>query len=156
MKGDSEPEKGFYYRSDHFPFAKKGVPALYSDSGSNFTNRPEGWGAERRREYVTEIYHKPQDQIDAFRAFQIPTRLQEQFGYPALTPTARAKIFGLNAASIYGIDPAAVRCAIDKDELARAKTARLDRPKPERVPGCGPETRAEFFAFLRARGGVPG
>ena len=61
---DSEPEKGYYYRSDHFPFAKKGVPALYADSGVEFRGRPEGWGMERRNEYVRERYHKPQDEYD--------------------------------------------------------------------------------------------
>ena len=59
---DSEPEKGYYYRSDHFPFAKKGVPALYADSGVEFRDRPQGWGMERRREYVAQRYHKPQDE----------------------------------------------------------------------------------------------
>jgi Zn-dependent M28 family amino/carboxypeptidase len=58
---DSEPEKGYYYRSDHFPFAKQGVPALYADSGVEFRDRPQGWGMDRRREYVAERYHKPQD-----------------------------------------------------------------------------------------------
>ena len=61
---DSEPEKGYYYRSDHFPFAKKGVPALYADSGIEFRDRPAGWGMERRNEYVHERYHKPQDEYD--------------------------------------------------------------------------------------------
>ena len=62
---DSEPEKGYYYRSDHFPFAKKGVPALYADSGVEYRDRPAGWGLERRKEYVAERYHKPQDEYDA-------------------------------------------------------------------------------------------
>ncbi|MCI0451488.1 MAG: M28 family peptidase [Candidatus Latescibacteria bacterium] len=62
---DSEPEKGYYYRSDHFPFAKKGVPALYADSGVEYRDRPAGWGLERRKEYVARRYHKPQDQYDA-------------------------------------------------------------------------------------------
>ncbi len=61
---DSEPEKGYYYRSDHFPFAKMGVPALYADSGVEYRDRPAGWGIERRKEYVAERYHKPQDQLD--------------------------------------------------------------------------------------------
>ncbi len=60
---DTEPEKGYYYRSDHFPFAKAGVPALYADSGSNFRDRPEGWGEERRSEYLRLRYHKPQDEL---------------------------------------------------------------------------------------------
>jgi Zn-dependent M28 family amino/carboxypeptidase len=61
---DSEPEKGYYYRSDHFPFAKSGVPALYADSGIEFRDRPDGWGLERRNEYVSLRYHKPQDEYD--------------------------------------------------------------------------------------------
>jgi Zn-dependent M28 family amino/carboxypeptidase len=61
---DSEPEKGYYYRSDHFPFAKKGVPALYADGGINFIDRPEGWGLQMRRDYVHNRYHKPQDELD--------------------------------------------------------------------------------------------
>jgi Zn-dependent M28 family amino/carboxypeptidase len=61
---DREPEKGYYYRSDHFPFAKKGVPALYADSGVECRDRPAGWGLERRKEYVAQRYHKPQDQYD--------------------------------------------------------------------------------------------
>jgi Zn-dependent M28 family amino/carboxypeptidase len=61
---DSEPEKGYYYRSDHFPFAKHGVPALYSDSGVEMRDRPTNYGMERRREYVAERYHKPQDEYD--------------------------------------------------------------------------------------------
>lgn len=65
LQPDSEPEKGYYYRSDHFPFAKKGVPALYSDSGVEFRGRPQGWGMERRQEYTRERYHKPQDEYDA-------------------------------------------------------------------------------------------
>ncbi len=60
---DNEPEKGYYYRSDHFPFARKGVPALYADSGVEFRNRPSGWGMERRREYTAQRYHKPQDEF---------------------------------------------------------------------------------------------
>jgi len=64
IEPDREPEKGYYYRSDHFPFAKKGVPALYSDSGVEFRGRPEGWGMERRQEYTRERYHKPQDAYD--------------------------------------------------------------------------------------------
>jgi Zn-dependent M28 family amino/carboxypeptidase len=61
IEPDSEPEKGYYYRSDHFPLAKKGVPALYADSGVEFRDRPQGWGMERRRDYVAQRYHKPQD-----------------------------------------------------------------------------------------------
>ena len=53
-------------------------------------------------------YGAPQHLIDAFRAFQIPERMQEQFGYPALTDTARAKILGVNASQLYDLDLTAV------------------------------------------------
>ncbi|HWW44606.1 MAG TPA: amidohydrolase family protein, partial [Acidimicrobiia bacterium] len=49
-------------------------------------------------------YGAPQPLIDAFRAFQIPERLQEAYGYPALTDAVKAKILGLNAARLYGVD----------------------------------------------------
>jgi Zn-dependent M28 family amino/carboxypeptidase len=59
---DAESEKGFYYRSDHFAFARKGVPALYSDSGVDVIGEPDGWGMEKRREYNRDRYHTPQDE----------------------------------------------------------------------------------------------
>jgi Zn-dependent M28 family amino/carboxypeptidase len=60
---DPEPEKGFFYRSDHFEFAKKGVPALYTDSGVEFIGKPEGYGAQKRDEYTANDYHKPSDEV---------------------------------------------------------------------------------------------
>jgi uncharacterized protein len=54
----------------------------------------------------------PQAQIAAFRAMTIPDSVREQYGYPALTDDVKAKIFGLNAAKLYGVDPNAVRCHI--------------------------------------------
>jgi Zn-dependent M28 family amino/carboxypeptidase len=63
VKFDPEPEKGFYYRSDHFEFAKRGVPAFDPDEGVDFIGKPEGWGLEARRKYTAESYHKPADTI---------------------------------------------------------------------------------------------
>jgi Zn-dependent M28 family amino/carboxypeptidase len=63
LKPDAEPEKGFYYRSDHFSFAKKGVPALYADSGNEVIGKPEGWGLQKAQEYTRKDYHKPSDEI---------------------------------------------------------------------------------------------
>jgi Zn-dependent M28 family amino/carboxypeptidase len=60
---DPEPEKGFFYRSDHFEFAKEGVPALYVDEGMRFVGKPEGYGEERRSEYTARDYHKPSDEV---------------------------------------------------------------------------------------------
>jgi Zn-dependent M28 family amino/carboxypeptidase len=64
VRPDQEPEKGFYYRSDQFPFAKKGVPALYTDHGIDYVGRPEGWGKEQNARYTRENYHKPSDEFD--------------------------------------------------------------------------------------------
>jgi Zn-dependent M28 family amino/carboxypeptidase len=58
---DAEPEKGYYYRADHFEFAKLGVPALSIDSGTDYVGRPDGWGAQQRAAYVRERYHRPAD-----------------------------------------------------------------------------------------------
>lgn len=60
---DPESEKGFYYRSDHFNFAKVGVPALYLDDGVTFIGKPEGYGAQKREEYNTRDYHAPSDEV---------------------------------------------------------------------------------------------
>ena len=60
---DSEPEKGFYYRSDHFNFAKVGVPALDPDSGIDFIGKPAGYGQEKRDEWTTKVYHQPTDEV---------------------------------------------------------------------------------------------
>jgi Zn-dependent M28 family amino/carboxypeptidase len=60
---DAEPEKGFYYRSDHFNFAKVGVPALYKDDGLEYIGKPEGYGQEKRDEYTSTDYHAPSDEV---------------------------------------------------------------------------------------------
>lgn len=61
---DPEPSKGYFYRSDHFEFAKRGVPALYLDPGTKFIGKPEGYSKEKRDEYTARIYHKPADEVD--------------------------------------------------------------------------------------------
>jgi Zn-dependent M28 family amino/carboxypeptidase len=60
---DPESEKGFFYRSDHFEFAKEGVPALYADAGVNYVGKPDGWGLQKRSEYTANDYHKPSDDV---------------------------------------------------------------------------------------------
>jgi Zn-dependent M28 family amino/carboxypeptidase len=60
---DPESEKGFYYRSDHFNFAKVGVPALYTDSGVTFVGKDENYSKTKREEYTANDYHKPSDEI---------------------------------------------------------------------------------------------
>jgi len=65
LRPDPEPEKGFYYRSDHFEFAKKGVPALYTDSGEEYIGKPAGYSQQKRDEYNSRDYHKPSDEVKA-------------------------------------------------------------------------------------------
>jgi len=60
---DAEPEKGFYYRSDHFEFAKVGVPALYTDSGTDFIGKDPQYSKQKRDEYTEKDYHKVSDDI---------------------------------------------------------------------------------------------
>ena len=62
---DAEPEKGFYYRSDHFNFAKAGVPAFFAEAGTDVIGKPAGYGMQKRDEYTASRYHAPQDEIMA-------------------------------------------------------------------------------------------
>ena len=62
-------------------------------------------------------YGSPQDQIESFRAFEITPEFQERFGYPALTPAVKRKIFGGNAAKLHKLDPKAGACRFEKAEL---------------------------------------
>jgi Zn-dependent M28 family amino/carboxypeptidase len=63
---DPEPEKGYYYRSDHFNFAKAGVPALYPDQGDDYVGKPAGYGKMVRERYTTEDYHRPSDEVKPY------------------------------------------------------------------------------------------
>ena len=69
----------------------------------------------------------PQWCIDAFKRFQISDELCEKFGYSKLTKADKARIFGLNAAELYGIDPSQARRSIRGDDLAALKAAYADR-----------------------------
>jgi Zn-dependent M28 family amino/carboxypeptidase len=63
IKPDAEPEKGFYYRSDHFNFAKQGVPALDPDAGVDYIGKSADYGQKVREDYTEHRYHKPQDVV---------------------------------------------------------------------------------------------
>ena len=65
LHGDAEPEKGFYYRSDHFNFAKAGVPALDTDDGLDYVGKPAGFGKQKKDEYTKDDYHSPSDEVKA-------------------------------------------------------------------------------------------
>jgi len=63
VTAEASPEKGMFYRSDHFEFAKVGVPALYLKSGLDYVGRPEGWGRARSDEFTERDYHKVSDEV---------------------------------------------------------------------------------------------
>jgi Zn-dependent M28 family amino/carboxypeptidase len=60
---DAEPEKGYYYRSDHFEFAKQGVPALDPKSGRHFLDKPADYAQKKQDEYTQKDYHKVSDEV---------------------------------------------------------------------------------------------
>jgi predicted TIM-barrel fold metal-dependent hydrolase len=106
------------------------------------------WGSE------CVWFGSPQPQIEMFRALEISQEFQDLYGYPALTPEIKAKIFGLNAAKLYRIDPEKTRCTLDTGQLARAKQE-LDAELGDRrwafQPLYGPRTRREFVRLQRWR-----
>jgi hypothetical protein len=92
-------------------------------------------------------YGSPQDQIQAFRAFEISAELQERHGYPALTDVVKRKILGGNAMTLYGIGAVPDHCTFTRDDLAglRAKSTTAWRT-------YGPETDRELASLLAAHG----
>ncbi|MDZ7290796.1 MAG: M28 family peptidase [candidate division KSB1 bacterium] len=64
VKGDQFPEKGFFYRSDQFNFAKIGVPATYFDTGVEFIGRPPEWGKEQMEKWEATNYHQVSDEYE--------------------------------------------------------------------------------------------
>ena len=61
---DTQPEKGMFYRADHFEFAKGGVPAIYTSAGKEVIGQPAGFGRQKSDEYVEQHYHQPSDNVD--------------------------------------------------------------------------------------------
>lgn len=64
VKPDQFADKGYFYRSDQFSFAQIGVPAMYLDTGTDFVDRPPGWGEEQLNHYTDVNYHQPSDEYD--------------------------------------------------------------------------------------------
>ncbi len=65
MTPNSEPEKGSFYRADHFEFSKRGVPALYTGRGIDFVGKPAGFGKQKKDDYTAHHYHQVSDEVDA-------------------------------------------------------------------------------------------
>jgi hypothetical protein len=97
-------------------------------------------------------YGSPQPQIAAFRAFQVTAAFQERFGYPALTEDVKRGVFGLNAASLFGVDPSAARCGLTSDPLTSSQplVRSLAAVLPSPWQTHGPTTRRSVLAWLRS------
>ena len=98
-------------------------------------------------------YGSPQDQIQAFRTFQISPELRARHRYPELTPALRAKIFGLNAAKVYGLTAQEVKRYLARDRVTRERAEYREHPEPSYLT-YGPRTRREFLNLRRLSGGV--
>jgi Zn-dependent M28 family amino/carboxypeptidase len=64
MTPNSEPEKGHFYRADHFEFSKRGVPSLYTRGGKDFIGKPANFGQQKRDDYTAHHYHQVSDEVD--------------------------------------------------------------------------------------------
>ena len=95
---DARPEQGSFYRSDHFPFAKVGVPSISLKEGDDYVGRPKGWGAEQFKAYNTAHYHQPSDEYsdswdfrgmvqEAEIAMAIGRRIADMDQMPRFNPT---------------------------------------------------------------------
>lgn len=93
MAPEPHPERGYYYRSDHFNFARHGVPSLYAESGEDSIEFGREWGAARSQEYTDLRYHAPADEydpewdltgaaLDIVLYFRLGHRLALETGFP--------------------------------------------------------------------------
>ena len=64
VKPDALSDRGFFYRSDQFNFARHGVPSAYFSSGQDFIGRPESWGRKQREKWEATHYHQPSDELN--------------------------------------------------------------------------------------------
>jgi Zn-dependent M28 family amino/carboxypeptidase len=97
VKPEGHPDRGAYYRSDHFPFAKVGVPGAYVGAGDDFLGRPAGWGEATREAWGRANYHQPSDEWrdefdlsgmveDAQLLFRLGIRVADAPGLPTWRP----------------------------------------------------------------------
>jgi hypothetical protein len=95
-------------------------------------------------------YGSPQDQIQAFRTFQIAADLRDKHGYPEITPALRAKVFALNALKVYSFPDDVLKKHL-KDRVALEREEYREQPDPTFLTH-GPRTRREFMN-LKSWGG---
>ena len=96
------------------------------------------------------FYGTPQDQIQAMRAFQITRAFQDRFGYPPLDGLRKRKIFGLNAAALYGIEPRKRSFRFTPAELIEIRETFPDANRT-----LGPSNSAEMARFHELHRGWP-
>lgn len=65
VEAEPNPERGYYYRSDHFNFAKVGIPSLYLETGEDSIDFGKEWGAQQAQDYTDNRYHAPADEYDS-------------------------------------------------------------------------------------------
>ena len=89
LRPDAEPEKGFYYRSDHFNFAKQGVPALNTDEGIEFVGKPADYGMQVRERYTNERLPQAVRRGEAGLGSERPRRGRASCCSPSATASRR-------------------------------------------------------------------
>ena len=99
-------------------------------------------------------YGSPQDQIQAFRTFQISEELRDKHGYPTMTPQLRAKVFGLNATKPYQLAADELKRFTAGDKVAQSRAEYSQRPNPS-FATHGPRTRREFLNLRAWHAGEP-
>ena len=92
-------------------------------------------------------YGSPQDQIQAFRTFEITPEFQEQYGYPELTPKVKAKILGTNSARLYDVKPKREQCEFTTEELEEVRQV-----LPTGMRTYGPTTATQVRALVESHG----
>ncbi len=99
LTGDTAPEQGFYFRSDHYEFARLGVPSIETSPGIDYLGKPPDYGTAKRSEYISKDYHQPSDVIkpdwnldgaveDLQVLLEVGYRVAQQDGRPAWKPGA--------------------------------------------------------------------
>jgi Zn-dependent M28 family amino/carboxypeptidase len=77
IQPDSEPGAGHYYRSDHFSFARVGIPAFSIDAGVKFAGHPAEWGKAQQEDYTEKRYHRPGDEYSPSMDFSSNAAIAE-------------------------------------------------------------------------------
>jgi Zn-dependent M28 family amino/carboxypeptidase len=102
LQPDPAAEQGWFYRSDHFPFARHGVPAVWASGGDRFIDKPADHGKRVRDDYVARRYHSPLDVVrpeweldgverDLQIYYEVGARVADAERWPAWKPGAEFK-----------------------------------------------------------------